>query len=155
MDLTPYAILVSAMTGAAVALYGLTRQWRIASLRSMLQFATEHEVHSEYWAQTRRKAEELLKGDGHDIEYWKTEIEKGGSDVPTIRAFLNHYELVAIGIEKKIIDEPFYSEWGRTLLVSHWKMSEKFVEAFRQVTKQRSGLKKFEELAKKWDKQRA
>ena len=150
MDLTPYAILVSAASGALVVLYGLRRQWRIASLRSMLQFATEHEVHSEYWAQTRQKAEKLLDAEEHDIEYWKTQIQEGGPDMPTIRAFLNHYELVAIGIQHGIIDEPFYSEWARTVLVRHWEISADYVDAVRQVTAKQSALREFQDLAEKW-----
>ena len=150
MDGTAIAILISAAVGALVAVLTIRHQWRIASLRSTLQFAVEREVHDEYWARMRREAEVLLEDTAHDQQYWEGQIRTRGDSVVPIRAFLNHYELVATGIRHNIISGPFYAEWAQTVLVKNWDISKNFVAAVREVTRHNRAFREFQHLAEKW-----
>ena len=150
---TPYAILLSAIMGALVAFFTVRHQWRIASVRATLQFAIEREVHDEFWSRVRQEAEVLLEAPGRDEKYWIGQIKTRGADVATIRAFLNHYELVATGIRHEIINGPFYAEWSRTVLVKNWNISKNFVAAVRTITKRDVALREFQNLAEKWERE--
>ena len=150
---TSTAILLSAIIGALVAVFTVRHQWRIASLRSTLQFAVEREVHDEYWTRTRQQAEAVLADPSHDQHYWENQLRTGGADIPTIRAFLNHYELVANGIQHNIINGPFYAEWARTVLIHNWTISKVFVAAVRKVTGRERALREFQNLAEKWERE--
>ena len=48
-----------------------------------------------------------------------------------IVAYLNHYELVAIGCDQGILDEGFYRSWMRSHLVRDWTLARPLIEAAR------------------------
>ena len=99
----------------------------------------------------RQEAQALLEDPAHDKQYWVDRIPLGGNDIAALRAFLNHYELVASGIRHKIIDGSLYAEWAQAVLVKNWKMSELFVDAVREVTGDDRALWEFQNLARKWE----
>ncbi|WP_461429252.1 DUF4760 domain-containing protein [Gymnodinialimonas sp.] len=69
-------------------------------------------------------------------------------------AFLNHYELVAIGIEQGILDESLYRDFMRGTVVRHWARAEEFVTHLRSDTpdsRAPKAFEKFEALALKWE----
>ncbi|MEL6436913.1 MAG: DUF4760 domain-containing protein [Pseudomonadota bacterium] len=45
--------------------------------------------------------------------------------------YLNHYELVAIGIAKKALDEDYYGAWMKGPLVRDWNAAPEFVQRER------------------------
>lgn len=55
--------------------------------------------------------------------------------------YLNHYELVGIGIAEDILDEDFYKNWMRGPFVRDWNAAADFVQRERW---------KFDEGRKKW-----
>lgn len=69
-------------------------------------------------------------------------------------AFLNHYELIAIGIEQGILDEELYRDFLRGTVVRHWLRAETFVAHLRADTpdsRAPKAFEKFEALAHKWE----
>lgn len=69
-------------------------------------------------------------------------------------AFLNHYELVAIGKEQGILDEDPYRDFMRGTVVRHWLRAEAFVGHLRADTpdsRAPRAFEKFEALALKWE----
>lgn len=150
---TPLAIIVSAVIGAVVALYATSHQWRIASMRSTLQYALEREVHDEYWTKMREKADAMLVDAGDDQQYWESKIRDRSEDLAALRIFLNHYELVAAGIKYKIIDEQLYADWARRVVTRNWDISKTFVAAVRDVTKREDTFLEFQNLAERWERE--
>ena len=68
-------------------------------------------------------------------------------------AFLNHYELVAIGIDQGILDEELYRDYLRGTVVRHWFAARAFVLHLRADTPDSNApqaFEKFEALALKW-----
>ncbi|MFO7854483.1 MAG: DUF4760 domain-containing protein [Paracoccaceae bacterium] len=71
--------------------------------------------------------------------------------------FLNHYELVAIGIRDGVLDEAFYRRWMRSVVIRDWAAAEAFVQHIRAPTPD-SGLDadtsaafaQFEAMAEAW-----
>lgn len=47
-------------------------------------------------------------------------------DQDSIDNFLNHYELIAIGINNKILHENFYKLWMKSAYIKHYKNSENY-----------------------------
>lgn len=70
--------------------------------------------------------------------------------------FLNHYELVALGIRQKILDEKFYKRWMRSVFIRDWDAATKFIEKERWVKIEdkwyyrRNFFEHFEHIAIKW-----
>ncbi len=59
-----------------------------------------------------------------------------------ILGYLNHYELVSIGIRRKILDEAFYREWMRGPFVRDWNAAADFIQRERW---------KWDAQSEKWD----
>ncbi|MEM8653995.1 MAG: DUF4760 domain-containing protein [Pseudomonadota bacterium] len=57
--------------------------------------------------------------------------QKDKSDRQDVLDFLNHYELVAIGIEKNVLDFDIYRLWMRGPFVSHWNAAADFIQRIR------------------------
>lgn len=45
--------------------------------------------------------------------------------------YLNHYELVSIGIRNKVLDADIYQEWMRTTFVADWNAAAGWIQARR------------------------
>lgn len=148
MENTILFVLVTAM----LSFFAGRREWRIASSRATLNLVLEKEVHDEFWSRIRHDAESLLEDPEHDKKYWEERIKAGGDDVVTVRALLNHYELIAIGIRHKIISGKFYEEWSRTVLINNWKRSKAFIAANREVSGRDAALREFQKLGERWSR---
>ena len=48
-----------------------------------------------------------------------------------VMTFLNHYELVSIGIRNNILDRKFYMEWMRGPMVDDWNRAADFIQRER------------------------
>lgn len=49
-----------------------------------------------------------------------------------VDTFLNHYELIAIAIEKNILDDGFYKLWMRSAYIRHFDQSKGYIDALRE-----------------------
>lgn len=65
-------------------------------------------------------------------------------------AFLNHFELIAIGIEKDTLDEELYKDWMGTSVVRYWYQAQPYIARSR--LKNKRAFERFCQLAKKWEK---
>ena len=66
-----------------------------------------------------------------------------------VQAYLNHYEIVALGVEENLFSKTIYRKWMGSVLVRDWNDSVGFVEEMRQ--NQPNLFLKFEGLAKEFD----
>ncbi len=74
------------------------------------------------------------------------------SDYKTVLQFLNHYELIAIGIGSGILAKKVYQRFHRTRFVRDYQQAKPFIEACRIRAKNDRIYSEFEFLAKKWEK---
>jgi hypothetical protein len=63
---------------------------------------------------------------------------------------LNYYELIAVGIDNKILDEKFYREWKKRMFVNAWNDSQRFIFLYRRLANYGNFFCRFEHYAKKW-----
>lgn len=90
-----------------------------------------------------------LRDDGH-LSKWADPKNTHGAEAGVIRASLNRYELVAIGIKKGALHEGSYKAWCRTTLVKDWTACKPLVMQLRHNDQTSTYYCEFEALAKKW-----
>jgi hypothetical protein len=80
--------------------------------------------------------------------------KQGSSEVEAVRTVLNHYEIVALGIEMGILDEEVYKEWFGSSLVIYWDHAKGFVREIRKEKYPKAFLK-LESLVERIDRKPA
>jgi Domain of unknown function (DUF4760) len=72
--------------------------------------------------------------------------------------FLNHYELVAVGIKEGILDERFYKTWMEYAVVRDYRAAFSLIQSARSPTTENtsdiSAYSEWEELCVKWGAER-
>lgn len=75
--------------------------------------------------------------------------------------YLNHYELVAIGIRKDILDAGMYRDWMETAFVRDWNAVADWVQSVRVINDtgrpgyNHKAFANYQWLAREWDPRRA
>ena len=137
------AVLVSGI-GVVVTLI-----WskHIACLRATLDIVLTEQT--DQGTIKNRTAFVALRDAGH-LAKWADPQNTHGEEAATIRAVLNRYELVAIGIKKGALHEQSYRDWCRTTLVKDWTACKPLVIQRRQNDRTSTYFCEFEGLARKW-----
>jgi hypothetical protein len=137
------AICLSAL--AAVLLILWTQ--RVASRRATLDLMMLEQSDPAHIEGRREFIE--LRNKGNLIQ-WIVADKTASKEAAVIRAALNRYELVAIGIARKTVDAKLYHNWCRTTLVSDWMACKPFIMQLRQNSGRNTYFCEFEKLALKW-----
>jgi hypothetical protein len=87
--------------------------------------------------------------DAGNLVHWAMVAQAASRETAIIRATLNRYELVAIGIFEGTLDNTIYYRWCRTTLVRDWIACKPFVTQLRHGNNA-AYFCEFEKLAKKW-----
>ena len=167
--LTASVTAVSIAGGAIFAYFQLKTHRQIATDRAeqertlaaqkvTLDFISDYELHSKEWLDVRKVFASLRASNAlativqpANQAAWENKIQ--------VTTFLNHFELVAIAIKHRIIDEKLYAEWWRSSLVRAWRDAEGFVVELRRDRNEKSThsgdriYKPLEDLALKWEKE--
>lgn len=123
----PTVVVVSVAISATLALLSIYSARAIARQRATLDLIEKRESTAHYVAIHRRFAA-LRRGRGFvHLDAADAEDE----DRRAVVDYLNHYELVAIGIRKRVLDERFYREWMRGPFVRDWNAAADFVQQER------------------------
>jgi hypothetical protein len=128
---------------------GLTIRWnlRIARRRATLDLLMAEQSQE---ALIRERTNFVrLREDGH-LAKWAEPTETASDNAAVIRATLNRYELVAIGIKQSAFDRALYKMWCRTTLVKDWMACKPFVMQLRQNSRVPTYFCEFEDLARRW-----
>lgn len=69
-----------------------------------------------------------------------------------VLAYLNHYELIAVGCKNGVLDKTFYKNYMRSAFVRDWQKAEGFVNKLRTYPGRENShaYKYFEFLAREW-----
>lgn len=149
---SPLAILISAIIAGGLAWWSIRTNREIARKRATLDVILKSEsdgyferIYTVFVSEKKRKAGlvALLDADTDGERRSKLEVDN----------FLNHYELIAISIKKKILDEDFYKEWMRSTYIKHFNESREYIYGIRKANEMAYVC--FEELAVKWSKEGA
>lgn len=139
--LSPVAILIAA---------GLA--WRkhrqVAARDATLKFIAEREIHNPNWLKARLEFLECSQ---------KNNFPKDIQDPAAYSLWLvlHNYELVAVAIKNKSMDEELYKQWNLTGYINSWKRVASYVHARRQKSGQDTMYCEFEKLATAWSQQKA
>lgn len=90
-----------------------------------------------------------LRDAGH-LAQWADPAKTTTQEAAVIRAILNRYEIIAIGIQKGTLDEKIYKKWCRTTLVKEWVACKPFVMQLRQNAQTPAYFCEVEKLARHW-----
>ena len=67
-----------------------------------------------------------------------------------ILSLLGHFEAVAVGIKRGIVDEAIYKGWQKSGYIRAWNHAHQFIRDLREKKATPSLYEHFEELAERW-----
>ena len=137
------AIVISAIG----VIFTITANQRIARRRATIDLVMLEQTHKELLDARREFIK--LRDAGHLVA-WADPTKSSASEVSTMRAALNRYEMIAIGIREKTFNGRIYKRWLRTTVVKDWIACKPFVMQLRQNTQTPGLYCEYEWLAKKW-----
>lgn len=92
-----------------------------------------------------------LKKAGHLVQYAAPD-QQASDQTLILRSILNRYELTAVGINEKTLNQRVYRRYIRTSLVEDWIACKPYVVQRRQTTNNPKLYCEIEKLAKRWCK---
>ncbi len=132
---------------------GAERLSALISTFSALQIASELDKESaapglaEADARRSRALAAELRRIGEATAGFKGEVR---DDAQFVFTYLNHFEIVALGIEQNIIDKEMYDDWLGTYVVQSWNASASVVGALRRIKRSDALFEKWQGLAQDW-----
>lgn len=140
-----WATSIIGILATVVAIWGIFTQRAIARRRATFDHITKTDADSDI-IKARRSFIELAKqSDG--LAKWAAEEHEKSDEVQSIKIVLNDFELIAIGIQRGIIDAEFYKRWHRSGVLNYWKHASPFVAALRARTGNEMLFYEFEQMA--------
>lgn len=146
--LSPLAVLLSAVIGAAVALHSIKHQREIARKRATLDLISQREWEPE--AIKIRDEFVKIRDTAGGLQPWAEKPFRDTPQLATIVAVLNEYELIAVGIREGILDEELYNRWYKSSYLSHWESLRGFIHRIRETEERYKLFIEFENLAYHW-----
>ncbi len=128
---------------------------KVAADQATLDFIVSHEISSPEWSKICSTCDAVLSDPNRWRKLFKNDNNKGagGRDRElelTILTYLNHYEIVAIAIDRGIISEDMYAMWFKDAYVKSWKKSEKFISHLKTIKNSETLYCEFCNLATRW-----
>ena len=127
---------------------------QVAADRATLDFIASYEIHDREWLKTCSICDFVLT----DQNEWGVLFGEGdSSEQPknrelelTILTYLNHCEIVAIAIDKNIINAELYAKWYKAGYVRRWEKAEPFIRNLRRIRGSDTLYCEFQRLAARW-----
>jgi hypothetical protein len=144
---TPLAIILSAAIAAFTAWRAVRHQREIARMRATLDVILESESNAYYQKIYASFASESKRSGGL-VALVNAESDAERKSRRDLHDFLNHYELIAIAIKNKILDERFYKDWMKSTYIKHYDECSDYIMEIRKSAP--LSYVEFESLANKW-----
>lgn len=122
---SPIVIAISAV----IALQSIKSAARTARIRATLDMIEKVESTDRYVKMQAAFSKYRQDGNLGSLNSPTTKARNADRDL--VVAYLNHYELVAIGIQKGALDENYYGSWMKGPLVRDWNAAAKFIQRER------------------------
>ena len=143
--ITGNGTVIVGVIAAIVAIWGVVTQRIIARRRATMDALFSTEADGDL-LEARKMFRNLQKEPG-GLAQW-ADADKAGSDqAGAIYITLNQHELIAIGIQRGILDLEIYSRWNKSSVMQTWDKSAPFVLALRERLKNHEIYCEFEALA--------
>lgn len=126
--LTPLVGLLSLAVTATIALRALRNTRAVARQKATLDLIEKRES-TDHYRQISRIFFDLQKGGG-----FMHLVDPAPDEKPLRKAvfdYLNHYEMVSIGIRQDILDEKIYRAWMEGAFVRDWNAAADFIQRER------------------------
>ena len=121
--------LAAALLAAAVAFLAILSHRRTTARKTTLDFILKHELHDPIWLALRLKVRPILK----DPAKWGAIVEAESTpDKQDVLAWLNHHEIVAVGVKHRALDGTLYFDWLGSLYRADWDLAHSFVRTLRE-----------------------
>jgi hypothetical protein len=140
--------LLSAIAAGIVALLTIYNHRRVA--RTQLAYSTYSRIAWDKDFLNARNVFLKLRNDQNGLIGWAQKDKESTDEVKSIKAILNDYELIALGIDSWILDEEFYFNLVRGALLEDWDAAKPFVQEIRRRYNYDEYFKGFEGLADRW-----
>jgi Domain of unknown function (DUF4760) len=140
------AVLLTGLLATLVAVWGVISQRQITRRKTTLELIARNEADHDLLT-ARGTFIRLAKASG-GLAKWAEAKNINSTEAQAIRLFLNQFELTSIGIQKGVLDGPFWSFWYKSGTVLTWSYAEPFIKVLRVQVKNDMIYHEFEELAK-------
>ena len=131
------AIIFSALVGGGIAIWAILAQKATARKRLALETLINAEEKT-YYQENRKiflEVRNSTEGFSELVRVLKHEQTSNAAiqrQIAGVNYFLNHYEIICVGIHKGIIDERICESWMRSAIIRHWEEAEEFISAVRE-----------------------
>jgi hypothetical protein len=142
---TPLIYGIVGSFAVLVAIWGVLSQRSIARRKATMDFFTVTDRCPEVSA-ARDAVIKILRG-GAEITYFAKDANRGSDESRHIKIFLDHYELMSIGIQCGILDFKFVKLFNKSTVLSLWDKTAPFVYALRAERKNSNLYYEFEQLS--------
>jgi len=143
-----------------VALAGISRSRKVAGQRATLDLIDKSETTDSY-----REASRTFHNytrEGRLIELSTPVTAEQHADREKALKFLNHYELISVGINDSFLNENIYRQWMETNFLIDWNDSSEFIQRERwkydpekHMWQYRQRLyENYQKLAEKWGREK-
>lgn len=126
--LAPGVTLLAATVASIIAIVALRNTRSVARQKATLDLIEKRES-TEHYRDLSRTFFELQKGPG-----FMHLVAPSEADRPTRKKvfdYLNHYEIIAIGLRQNILDEKIYRAWMEGAFVRDWNAAADFIQRER------------------------
>lgn len=154
--ITPLILAFSATTAAYLSLKSIRSNREIALKRATLDLIIRSES-TEYYQSLYRAFTDIRKDDAGFSQIFSPSNPEIVKQRQMVINYLNHYELIAMGIFDGILDESVYKNYLRSTVVRDWFAAEPFVTHIRAPSPDSgaevsasAAFSNFERLALKW-----
>jgi hypothetical protein len=123
------AVFVTGGLASLVAIWGVLSQRAITRRQVTLEYISHLESDRDI-IEARTKFVALAKEPG-GVAKWAEEDQEQTDQALAIGRILNSYELVAIGIQRGIIDYELFRRWHKASAIRYWERGSPFVMRIR------------------------
>lgn len=154
--LTPLILSASAATAAYLSIQSIRTNRDIARKKATLDLIVQAES-TEYYQIRYRAFTDIRKDEAGFSQIFKPSNPEIVKQRQMVLNYLNHYELIAMGIFEGILDESVYKNYMRSTIVRDWFAAKEFIDHIRAPSPDSgadvpatAAFSNFERLALKW-----
>ena len=145
------AVLIAALLAALIAIWGILSQRGITARQLTLEFIRKSDLDRDM-IKARSMFIKLSRDPAGLAPHAHDPLS---AEFKAIKMVLNEYEILAIGIQRGIMDDTTYRRWYRTGILYAWKAAAPFILARRNLSGNDALWYEFEEMARLYRKKRA
>ncbi|MEM7546922.1 MAG: DUF4760 domain-containing protein [Pseudomonadota bacterium] len=155
--LTPLILSCSAITAAYLSVQSIRTNRDMARKKATLDLIVQTES-TDYYQSLYRTFTDIRKDESGFAQIFSPSNPEIVKQRQMVLNYLNHYEIIAMGIADGILDEIVYKDYMRSTVVRDWFAAEPFIRHIREPSADSgsevsasAAFSNFEALALKWE----